>query len=355
MNRLEREDSDGTLPVFRRKVVTLSQEAMVRTSFLDSGAGMPLVVQPGVEDVDLRLWIISNAGFVQRKLLDHGAILFRDFALDSIKNLERVVTSVSPELMRYNEPSTPRTEVSANIYTSTEYPSDQFIPLHNEMSYSSNWPMKLYFYCAQPARQGGSTPIADSRKVFNRIHPKVRERFIEKNLMYVRNYSEGPGLTWQSVFQTDSRKAVEAYCDKARIGCEWREGNRLRTRHPRHSVARHPRTGEAVWFNQAHVHHITGLEPPIREALLSMFGAEDYPLDINTCYGDGSPIEEAALDEVREAYRSETISFPWQKSDLLMLDNMLAAHGRESFVGPRKIIVAMAEPFGSNEGNNLIL
>jgi alpha-ketoglutarate-dependent taurine dioxygenase len=355
MNRLEREDVDGTLPVFRRKVVTLSPEAMVRTSFLDPEAGMPLVIQPDVEDVDLRLWLRGNADFIQRKLLVHGAILFRDFALDSVKKLEQVVNSVSPELMRYSEPSTPRTEVSANIYTSTEYPSDQYIPLHNEMSYSSNWPVKLYFYCAQPAPQGGATPIADSRKVFNRIDPKVRERFIEKKLMYVRNYSDGPGLTWQSVFQTDSRKVVEDYCGKDRISCEWREGNRLRTRHIRHSIARHPITGEVVWFNQAHVHHITGLEPSIREALLSMFSAEDYPLDINTCYGDGSPIETQALDAIREAYHRETVSFPWQKGDLLMLDNMLAAHGRESFIGPRKIIVAMAEPFGSNEGNNLIL
>jgi hypothetical protein len=34
--------------------------------------------------------------------------------------------------------------------------------------------------------------------------------------------------------------------------------------------------------------------------------------------------------------------------DILMVDNMLVAHGREPFSGPRKILVAMAEPFGEH-------
>jgi hypothetical protein len=33
-----------------------------------------------------------------------------------------------------------------------------------------------------------------------------------------------------------------------------------------------------------------------------------------------------------------------------MLDNMLTAHGREPFVGERKIAVAMAEPFIRDTG-----
>jgi hypothetical protein len=67
-----------------------------------------------------------------------------------------------------------------------------------------------------------------------------------------------------------------------------------------------------------------------------------YPY-ANTYYGDGSPIEPKVLDQLRAAYNAETVSFPWQKGDLLMLDNMLVAHGRSPFVGPRQILVGMAE------------
>jgi hypothetical protein len=33
----------------------------------------------------------------------------------------------------------------------------------------------------------------------------------------------------------------------------------------------------------------------------------------------------------------------------MMLDNFLATHGRESFVGPRKIVVAMAELYTNHD------
>ncbi len=35
---------------------------------------------------------------------------------------------------------------------------------------------------------------------------------------------------------------------------------------------------------------------------------------------------------------------PWQEGDILLIDNMLAAHARSPFTGPRKVLVAMADP-----------
>jgi alpha-ketoglutarate-dependent taurine dioxygenase len=195
-----------------------------------------------------------------------------------------------------------------------------------------------------PPTQGGETPIADCRKVFERIDPKVRQRFIEKGWMLVRNFGDGLSLSWQSVFQTEDRSAVEAYCRQAGIETEW-HGDRLRARQVRRAVAQHPATGEMVWFNHAAFFHVSTLESSTREVLLAGLAEEDLPN--NTYYGDGSPIELSALDEIREAYRIEMVSFAWQPGDILMLDNMLVAHGRNPYAGPRKILVAMSEPFGS--------
>lgn len=69
---------------------------------------------------------------------------------------------------------------------------------------------------------------------------------------------------------------------------------------------------------------------------------EDVPK--NAYYGDGSPIEDSILDALREAYREESLVFPWQAGDVLMLDNMLMAHGRRPYVGPRKVVAGMAGP-----------
>jgi alpha-ketoglutarate-dependent taurine dioxygenase len=58
------------------------------------------------------------------------------------------------------------------------------------------------------------------------------------------------------------------------------------------------------------------------------------------------------VEQIRQAYRQETVAFPWQKGDLLMLDNMLVAHGRNPFSGERKVIVSMAEPHTRTESYN---
>jgi alpha-ketoglutarate-dependent taurine dioxygenase len=111
----------------------------------------------------------------------------------------------------------------------------------------------------------------------------------------------------------------------------------------RPAITQHPTTGEKVWFNHVAFWHVSSLPAEVREALLSVFSEDELPY--NTYYGDGSPIEDSIVQEIREAYAEETIAFPWQKGDLLMLDNMLVAHGRNPFSGERKVIVAMAEPF----------
>jgi hypothetical protein len=36
----------------------------------------------------------------------------------------------------------------------------------------------------------------------------------------------------------------------------------------------------------------------------------------------------------------------------MMLDNMLAAHARAPFKGPRKVVVAMAEPYSQLHSKN---
>jgi alpha-ketoglutarate-dependent taurine dioxygenase len=65
----------------------------------------------------------------------------------------------------------------------------------------------------------------------------------------------------------------------------------------------------------------------------------------NSYYGDGSPIEPEVLEHLRRAYAEESISFPWQQGDILLIDNMLTSHARAPYAGERRILVTMADPF----------
>lgn len=329
------------------KALKLSNETLVRTGLLPGGAA-PLVLRPDACDVSLAEWARSNRQFINDELARHGGLLFRDFKLDSVEQFETFMRAVSPDLIEYGERSSPRTRIGDGVYTSTDHPADEPILLHNEQSYTLNWPMKIAFFCATPAPEGGRTPVADSRAILERLSPSVRETFVRRQVTYVRNYGGGLGLSWQEAFQTTDRASVERHCRQSFIEWEWRDENRLRTRQTRPAVRRHPRTGDPVWFNHALFFHSTSLRPSTLEAILSVVEEDEVPF--NTFYGDGSPIEPSVLAELREAYRQETVAFDWQEQDVLLLDNMLMAHGREPFAGPRKVLVSMAEPFNAARG-----
>lgn len=324
----------------------------VHVGLLSSGRGLPVVAEPSgifrenrAEEDGGALSVFDHAVHqcVEANLTRSGAILFRGFPIGSAARFAQFIQMISPGLLDYEFGSTPRSRVLDQIYTSTEYPAHQQIPLHNEQSYAREWPMKIWFYCQKPAEEGGETPIADSREVFKRIDSRIRMKFEEKRVMYVRNYGNGLDVSWQKVFGTNDRSAVEAFCRSRDIAFEWKKDGELRTRQVCQAVAVHPLTGESVWFNQAHLFHLSNLEPHLREALLAAVPEEDLPR--NAYYGDGSAIEPSVLGEIRQVYREAAVWFSWQKGDVLLLDNMLVAHGRASFKGARKILVSMADPF----------
>lgn len=302
--------------------------------------GPPVIIQATEPNVGLTAW-----GQHQSQIYGHiqkGGILFRGFQVQGAEDFGAFLQAIAPPLMTYTYRSTPRSVVQGRVYTSTEYPANRSIPLHNEMAYTRHYPLKIAFHCVQPAQEGGETPIADSRRVLGRIPPAVRTRFEEHGVLYVRNYGGGLDLPWQAAFQTDERDAVEHYCRCADIEFEWWGDDQLQTRQVAQAIATHSTTGETVWFNQAHLFHVSNLGPEVRQDLLSELPPEKLPR--NAYYGDGSPIADETLAAIREAYQAETIRFPWQAGDVLLLDNLLMSHGRQPYVGARRVLAAMAQP-----------
>ncbi|MEH2037877.1 amino acid adenylation domain-containing protein [Nostoc sp.] len=322
------------------KTVSLLPERLVKTNYLQPQQTFPLVIQPATNDIDLVAWAKINQEFIQTELLKHGAILFRGFNVESAPEFESFAQAISPQLFgEYGD--LPRAGESGKVYGSTPYPADKAILFHNESSHLHQWPLKIWFFCVQPAQQGGETPIIDCRQAYKIINPKLRERLDRKQLMYARHYTNGLDVSWQNFFRTHDKSLVENYCRHAKMDFEWYDNNSLITRQIRPALAVHPKTSEPVFFNQIQLHHIAYLDAEVRESLLSTFG--DKKLPRNVYYGDGTPIEDSAIAEINEVYQQCQTSFAWQKSDILMLDNMLTAHGRNPYVGYRKVVVAMAE------------
>ncbi|MEM6613590.1 MAG: TauD/TfdA family dioxygenase [Cyanobacteria bacterium P01_C01_bin.72] len=317
-----------------------SSEELVTTSFLQPSHSLPLVITPNIKDLDIFDWARNEKKFLEDKLLKHGAILFRNCQLNSVTDFEKLAQTICPSLFG-NYGDLPRTEESNKVYGSTPYPEDKTILFHNESSHLHSYPQKIWFSCVQPAQEGGETPIVDCRQVYQILDSEVRAKLEQKQLMYVRNYIEGLDVSWQNFFQTEDKAVVEAKCRESQMEFEWLPNNGLRTRKIRPAVIKHHVTQETTFFNQIQLHHISYLDHQVRESLLSVFGEENLPR--NVYYGDGSPIEIQEIDKINQAYQQASVSFPWQKGDVIMLDNLLTAHSRNPYKGKRKIVVAMGQ------------
>ncbi|MFE2286475.1 TauD/TfdA family dioxygenase [Streptomyces sp. NPDC059443] len=303
---------------------------------------LPLVLEHDGTHPGITAYIDAERTRIRAALHEHGAVLLRGFPLDGVDGFDAAVRALSGAPLAYSERSSPRSTIKGNVYTSTDYPPDEEIFLHNENSYQSSWPRLLYFCCIAEPDSLGATPLADTRRILELVHPDVREEFTRRRWMATRTFHPGFGIPWESVFNTGDRAEVERLAAAKDLGLEWLPGGGMRTRAVRDAVHRHPGTGEEVWFNHVTFFHHTTLPAEVREGLLELFGEEELPS--NTYYGDGGRIPDEVLDHLRSCYRQASVRFDWRRDDVLVVDNMLSSHGREPFTGPRKIAVAMAEP-----------
>jgi alpha-ketoglutarate-dependent taurine dioxygenase len=313
----------------------------LRAQPLLAGSPLPLLVSPVEPGLDLLEHQAAIAAFARRELPQSGALLFRGFDCRGIDEFKRFAAGFGEPLLGYDFGSTPRSKLADGVFSSTEYPAHQSIPLHNEQSYCLTWPMKVWFYSMVAAEHGGETPIADSRQIYGAVDVRIRRRFEAKGLMYVRNFGNGLDVPWTQVFATEDRGKAQAYCRANGIECVWKDDGELRTRQVCQATARHPTTGDWVWFNQAHLFHISGLPLEVRESLREVVSDEDLPR--NVYYGDGAALEDSVLEEIRGVLAERKVEFAWRDGDVLMLDNMLTAHARNPFRGRRRVVVAMAE------------
>lgn len=330
----------SSLQISRGRRRVISDEAATDEEKIFDDLDM-IRISPAVRGLDAVSWAEENASSIRQKLIECGGILFRGFDIADGKEFERFFHAACGNLNEYTHRVTKRTQAGDSfVYTSTDHPKTLDLSLHNETSYTKQWPAQIGFFCETPSAVGGQTPVADSRKVLAALPEELRERFAEKQLLYMRNSGNSIELPWQETFQTDDRGDVEAYCDSHDMQYEWKPDGQLRTFQQCQVMARHPVTGDEVWFNQAHMMHRSAYAPGVIERMFP--DTPDDHLPFNVFFADRSPIPDADIARINAVYQENARAFDWEKGDVMILDNMLMAHGRRPFDGPRRILVAMS-------------
>ncbi|MGW4272776.1 TauD/TfdA family dioxygenase [Streptomyces seoulensis] len=274
-------------------------------------------------------------------LVREKALVFRGFGITP-ETLDPVLDRLLPNRLAYVHGNSPRTKVGGNVYTSTEYPQEFTISMHNEMSYAHAWPTRLAFFCQITPGGGGATPVLDAALWLASLDPEVRSAFAD-GVRYVQNLHDGYGLgkSWQDTFETSDRGEVEAFLKVAGAEWDWRRDGSLRVESLRPATTVHPVTGAEVWFNQADQWHPAGLGDETSKELAQILGEDELPQSVT--FADGSPIPAEYVLQVRDRGLDAAVDVDWRAGDLLLIDNVLLAHGRRPYTGDRRVLVAMSD------------
>lgn len=331
----------------------------MKLDLLDSAQEFARIIEGAGDREELLLWFKKNQDEVARDLLKYGAVIFRGFQL-SRDDFKEISARISPQEMPYTNGATPREKIDEGLYLASDFPKELTLPQHHEMSYMRKWPMKVFFYCDLPPESGGETPICSTRTFMERLSPRIIEKFSKLGVKYLRNYDGGIVTNWKQAFSTSDRKTVERVCIESHLDFEWKKDGNLRTWGSAQGLATHPFTNELLWHN--HIINFTfrstddkSLPPILRmsakglpEGQLERWVQADHvDLPMNAYYGDGTLIEQSVLDEVNDLLEEKKRFFPWQQGDMIVIDNMLAFHGRNAYQGNRKILAILKDPYDS--------
>jgi alpha-ketoglutarate-dependent taurine dioxygenase len=305
----------------------------------------PLEVTPVTAEVPATAggligWL-EDSNSVDKLLVDNKALVFRGFQI-SEETLDAVIDRLLPRRLAYVHGNSPRTKVGQNVYTSTEYPAEFTISMHNELSYSHQWPARLLFFCARAAEAGGATPVLDGARWLACLDQPVRDAFAQ-GVRYQQNLHDGYGLgkSWQDTFETSDRNEVEALLSGSAATWDWRPDGSLRITQVRPATLQHPATGTTVWFNQADQWHPASLGDEAAAELAKVLAEDEMPQSV--AFADGTAIPADYVNQVRDRGLQEAVDVSWRTGDLMLIDNVLVAHGRRPFTGSRRVLVAMSD------------
>ncbi|HEX5120391.1 MAG TPA: TauD/TfdA family dioxygenase [Pseudonocardiaceae bacterium] len=290
---------------------------------------------------DPTAWAAEHRDALYAAVTEHGAVLVRGLGLSDAEQTGAVFVRLTDGLMADREAFAARHRYAEGIYSSAAWPPNQPMCMHHELSYRLEYPGLLLFACLAAPTSGGVTGIADAAAVLAALPTDLVERFERSGWLLSRSYNEDIGASCDEAFGTEDRAEIEAYCRANGIEYEW-QADGLRTRQRRAAVVRHPGSGERCWFNQVAFLNEWTMDPEVREYLVDCYGRDGLPF--NTAFGDGEPIGEDVVALLNEVYEANTAREPWQQGDLMLVDNIRSAHSRESYTGPREIVVGLGNP-----------
>ncbi|KAK3219988.1 hypothetical protein Dsin_013958 [Dipteronia sinensis] len=284
--------------------------------------------------------IKTQKPFLDSLLHKTGAVIFRGFDVKTAKDFNDVVEAFGYEELPYVGGAAPRTNVVGRVFTANESPPDQKIPFHHEMAQVPEFPSKLFFYCEVEPGSGGETPIVLSHVVYKRMkerYPNFVEKLEEHGLIYTRVLGEDDdpsspiGRGWKSTFLTNDKSVAKERAATLGMKLEWMEDGGVTSIMGPIPAIKYDKSRQCkIWFNSM-VAAYTGWKD-----------ARNDPVKAVT-FGDGEPLPADIIYDCLRILEEECVAVPWQKGDVLLIDNLAVLHSRRPFNPPRRVLASLCK------------
>lgn len=308
------------------------------------GKTFPLILVPsdqyqGHDIAFWENWVERNRSVICKLVLEFGAILFRDFNLDTPTDFDRFCKAFGYQPFRYLGGAAVRNPVVGNVMTTNESPPDAVIPFHHELAHSSDYPSALFFFCEVPPAEGGQTPLAPSHVVYSRMlerEPKLVNRLVaDGGLRYVRvapdgdDHSSAIGRGWQSTFLTQDKSEAEKRASETGYDYEWlADGSMKTTTKLMKAIRMDERTGKGIFFNSIYATYL---------------GWQDSRNDRTKAviFPNGDTLSPDVVETLKTVMEEAKVEINWQKGDVFSIDNRQVMHSRRPFKPPRSVLASL--------------
>ena len=288
-----------------------------------------------------------------------GALLFRNAGIDSPFRYAEFLASIDFNHHSYVGGTAPRTDLGHGVYTATDLPADTTVMIHQEMTYLDNAPDYISFYCHEPPGNGQKTHLlADVRTLAEDLPAELTERYRGKHARLRRTLPPAGSASvlsrreksWQEVLGTDDRQTAVAIGAQRRWELSWTDDDYLViVQEPARFFRPHPIFGE-IWCTQALsyqpmarrlVAERDGRTADARRLATAMAEAPDSIDAMMMEDGSRVPAEDSAT--WFELCMAAETPYALDRGELIILDNMLMAHGRSTFTGTRTMYTALGD------------
>ena len=286
-------------------------------------------------------WIGGHRAELETQASAHGAILFRGFPLENAADFDAFVAAFHLPNFPYDQSlsNAVRVNWTERVFSANEAPADVIIYLHHEMAQTPIFPSKLFFFCEQPAEAGGETPLCRSDVFYQKLSqrcPEFARKCEQTGLRYTNvmpsenDPLSGMGRSWQSTLGAATRDQAESRLQTLNYTWEWLPDGCLRVTTPVLPAVREISPSRKTFFNQL-IAAFRGWKDPRNDPSKSIR------------FGDGEPLDQDAMKVAIDLSDELTFDMPWQRGDVVMLDNFVVMHGRRTFRGKRKILASLAD------------